>query len=197
MRIVTRIAVASVVTLMLATGPVFAGIGIFSDPNGSNCNLTLPMYWPPTQIFVLYLGEGGPMANGAEYRIAGMPGTLGVNYTATLTPPPGSNLNLGNAFDGTAHNVAWPAVQPFDGNGNLLLATYTLTSFGPLVPAGTILKVTFRSPPSGPGFPCPLITDVGYALICQAGGEMRVNGGPPCTVAAEQRTWTEVRNLYR
>ena len=184
------------VTLVLATGPAFAGIGIFSDPSGSDCNLTLPL-GVPTQIYVLYLGEGGPMANGAEYRIAGMPGRFGVDYYAQQTHAPGSNLNLGNAFDGAGHNVAWPAAQPFDSNGNLLLATYTLVSLTAPVPAATILEVTHRNPPFDPFFQCPLITDARYSLLCQSGGKMRVNGGPRCSVAVEQRTWTEVRNLYR
>jgi hypothetical protein len=186
----------SAVALVLASAPGFAGIGIFSTPDGTNCNLTL-LTGLPQPIYVLYLGEGGPMANGAEYRIEGMPGTLNVDYTATLTPGPGSNLTLGNAFDGLGHNVAWPAVQPFDGNGNLLLATYTLHWFSaPAVPSGTILRVTYRQY-CPYVFCCPLITDAGFNLICQAGGHMRVNGGPPCTVAVQQRTWTEVRNLYR
>ena len=173
-----------------------AGIGIFSTPDGSDCNLTLPAFTPKA-VYVLYLGQGGPMANGAEYRIAGMPGTFGVTFTATLTHAPGSNLNLGNGFDGTGHNVAWPTVQPFDANGNLLLATYTLTSLTAPVPAGTNLVVTLRSPPACDMFCCPLTTDANFNLICQEGGAMRVNGGPFCTVAVEQRTWTQVRNLYR
>jgi hypothetical protein len=189
------ILVTTIAAILLTGGSASAGIGIFSTPDGTNCNLTL-LTGLPQPVYVLYLGEGGPMANGAEYRIDGMPGTFGVTYTATLTPGPGSNLSLGNAFDGTAHNVAWPAPQPFDGNGNLLLATYTLVwlSF-PAVPTGTILRVTYRPPCHH--FCCPLITDASFNLICQAGGEMRVNGGPPCTVAVEQRTWTGVRNLYR
>jgi hypothetical protein len=121
-----------------------------------------------------------------------------------MTPAPGSNFNLGHGFDGTGHNVAWASPQPFDQNGNLLLATYLLFNYGPnwgpSVPAGTILEVGGRLPPSQ--FPCfwsayPLIVDAQYNLICQAAGEMRVNGGPACTVAVEARTWTEVRNLYR
>ena len=142
------------------------------------------------------LGQGGPMANGAEYRIWGMPGTFGGTFTAMLTHAPGSNLNLGNGFDGTGHNVAWPAVQPFDANGNLLLATYTLTVLGSSVPEGTVLRVSYRLPPVG-HFNCPLITDAGFDLICQAGGHMRVNGGPACTVAVQEHTWTEIRSLYR
>ena len=178
--------------------PAFAGIGIFSTPDGASCNLTLPL-GVPTPVYVLYMNEGTaatPPANGAEYRIEGMPGTLGVNYIATLTPGPGSNLTLGNAFDGIGHNVAWPAVQPFDANGNLLLATYTLVSLVPGVPAGTVLRVTWRNF-CWQWFCCPLTTNAAFDLICQAGGHMRVNGGPACTIAVEQRTWTEVRSLYR
>ena len=187
------------VTLILPHTSGHAGIGIFSTPDGTNCNLNL-LPGLPQPLYVLYLGDGGPMANGAEYHIDGMPGTWNVQFLATLTTAPGSNLNLGHAFDGTGHNVAWPAVQPFDGNGNLLLATYTLIWLSaPAVPAGTILKVAPRHPcvDGACCFCCPLITDVGFNLLCQAGGEMRVNGGPACTVAVEQRTWTQVRNLYR
>ena len=189
--------VAAAIILGLTAGPAVAGIGIFSDSGGSDCNLTLPL-GVPKQVYILYLGQGGPMANGAEYRIDGMPGTFGVSFTATLAPGPGANLTLGNGFDGTGHNVAWPAVQPFDANGNLLVTTYTLTSLTATVPAGTILAVTYRNSPVG-CFPscCPLITDASFNLICQEGGSMRVNGGPPCTVAVEERTWTAVRDLYR
>jgi hypothetical protein len=136
------------------------------------------------------------MANGVEYSVAGMPGTFGVTFTATLTHAPGSNLNLGNGFDGTGHNVAWPTVQPFDANGNLLAATYTLTLLGSPVPEGTVLRVLPRMPPNLE-YPCALITDAGFNLICQARGHMRVNGGPACTVAVQEHTWTGVRSLYR
>ena len=178
--------------------PANAAIGIFSTPDGSNCNATLPPF-TPTSIYVLYLGQGGPMANGAEYRIAGMPGTFGVTFTATLTQAPGSNLNLGNGFDGVGHNVAWPAVQPFDANGNLLLATYTLTVLGSPVPEGTVLSIEARVPQCMvvPWCGEALITDGDFNLIIQTRGHMRVNGGPACTVGVREGTWTEIRSLYR
>jgi hypothetical protein len=185
----------TLVLVVFLSSTANAGIGIFSTPDGSDCNLNLPPFWLKS-VYVLYLGQGGPMANGAEYRIAGMPGTFGVTFTATLTPAPGSIVNLGNAFDGTGHNVAWPAVQPFDANGNLLLATYALTVLGASVPAGTDLSVEGRNPPCNFCWG-PLITDAGFNLIWQDGGNMRVNGGPTCTVAVQEHTWTEIRNLYR
>jgi hypothetical protein len=57
--------------------------------------------------------------------------------------------------------------------------------------------VTYAHPGSCDFFCCPLTTDASFNLICQEGGAMRVNGGPPCTVAVEERTWTGMRNLYR
>jgi hypothetical protein len=189
-----------VLGLAVTVGNAPAGIGIFSDTDGASCDLTLGNF-VASPVYVLYVGKGGPQALGAEYRIAGMPGTLDVTYFATMTPAPGSNLNLGHAFDGVGHAVAWAAAQPFDANGNLLLATYTLFQVGPPVPAGTVLKAMARNPPcdscgcSFLGF--PVLVGAQYDLICQPGGEMRVNGGPSCTVAVEARTWTEVRNLYR
>jgi hypothetical protein len=189
------------ITLAFVTclvSPATAAIGIFSTPDGSNCNLTLPPFTPKS-IYVLYLGQGGPMINGADYRIAGMPGTRDVTYTATLTHAPGSNLNLGHAFDGTAHAVAWPTVRPFDANGNTLLATYTLTVLGTPVPEGTVLSIEARTPPCMvvPWCGEALVTDANFNLIIQARGSMRVNGGPACTVAVQEDTWTGVRNLYR
>jgi hypothetical protein len=46
------------VTLALVTclaSTASAGIGIFSTPDGTNCNLTLPPFTPKV-IYVLYLG---------------------------------------------------------------------------------------------------------------------------------------------
>jgi hypothetical protein len=134
-----------------------------------------------------------------------MPGTLGQTFTADLMNAPGSNLNLGHAFDehaasvlDAAHWVAWPAPQAFDANGNLLLATWILTNMGAPIPLGTTLTV--KGHPLFVDQPCPgspVVTDVDFRRICQEGGEMRVNGGPSCTVAVEERTWTGVRSLYR
>lgn len=189
-----RVIATALVTLMLANSAFAGGIGLFSAGDGSNCNLNLPLY-VGTPIYVLYLGQGGLAANGAEYKVEGMPGTFGVNFLATLLNAPGSNLNLGNAFDGVGHNVAWPAVQAFDGNGNLLLGTYSIVALVAVPP--TLLKATGRTPPTNAAFPCPLITDAGFNLHCQGGGDMRVNGGPDCTVAVAEKTWSGVRNLYR
>jgi hypothetical protein len=152
--------------LLFGAESASAGIGVFSDSNGSDCNLTLPNL-VPTSIYVLYLGQGGPEATGAEYRIDGMPGRLGGTYTATLINAPGSNLNLGHAFDGQTHNVAWPAPQPFDVNGNLLVATWIVTNMGAPIPPGTRLIVRgFPFVQVCPGTP-PLITDASFNIICQ------------------------------
>ena len=98
-----------IVTTTLVHSAGAEHIGLFGTPDGSDCDVDLILY-QPTLLYVLYFY--GPQASGAEYRITGMPGTLGVDYIATLVPAPGSNLNLGNAFDGTGHNVAWPSPQP-------------------------------------------------------------------------------------
>ena len=198
MRLIT---VASVV-IALAAESTSAGIGIFADPSGSQCNVTV-LPFTPVPVYVLYLGQGGPQANGAQYRITGMPGRYNLDYAVNLIIAPGSILNLGHAFDGAGHAVAFATAQPFDGNGNLLLATYQIIIFNPAtVPvAGTILRVERWNQPLNPAFPCPLITFAGgpdgYMQYCQNGGEMRVNGGPTCTVSVDEQTWTAIRKLYR
>jgi hypothetical protein len=126
-----------------------------------------------------------------------MPGTLGGTYAPVHAL--GSTFNLGSAFGGlTTHEVAWPAPQPFDANGNLLLATWIITNMGAPVPPGTKLTVTgWGGPPVPPCPGVPLVSDANFDITCQECGEMRVNGGPSCTVAVEERTWTGVRNLFR
>lgn len=191
-----RTLATGLVVLQLAAGNVSAGIGIFSKPDGSDCNLTLvPLV--SVNIYVIY--SGGPKANGLEYRVTGMPGRPGIDYVATLVTPCAGCLPLGNPFDGIGAIRAWPAPQPFDSNNNVLLEMYVILVFKPelSIPPGTILRVEGRDPPTDPDFPCPLISDAEFKLHCQPGGIMRVNGGPPCTVAVDHRTWSEVRNLYR
>jgi hypothetical protein len=193
-----RVIATALVTLVFASSSAFAGgIGIFSSTTAGSCNLTM-LDGAGGSLYVFYLPQGGPAANGAEYKIEGMPGVIFDDWLLTLQPATGSNVNLGTAFDGTGHNVAWPAPQAFDGNGNLRLARW-IFSFEPhmVVPAGTVLQVTQRTPPNNLAFPCPLVTDAAFNLHCQAGGMARVNGGPSCTVAVEDKTWTGVRNLYR
>ena len=184
--------------LMLASTSSYAGIGVFSTSDASDCNLTIASFEPGT-LYVIYLRAGGPQAMRAEYRIIGMPGTFGVSFTAVLTPAPGSNFNSGNAFDGTGHIVGWPEPQPFDANGNLLLATYTITNLGAAVPPATWLRVTTMSPPVGlcGYYGVPLVMDAESKATCVSGGTMDLGGGSACIVAIEPHTWSEVRSLYR
>jgi hypothetical protein len=143
-----------------------------------------------------------------------MRGELGVDYLTTLVPAPGSNINIGSAFGSgdSGHNVAWPDVQSFDSNGNLLLATWCITLLSSLTwEAPTTLVVRHREPPTNASFPCPLVVTADFGLECVAGGEMyintpncgwhpsepRTNAAPPCVVAVEEETWSRVRTLYR
>jgi hypothetical protein len=187
-----------IVLMSLAPASTFAqSIGVFTVPDGTSCAMTLtPFVSKP--LYVLYRGQGGANATGAEYRITGFPGTLGSDFVATLTNAPGSNINLGNAFDGTGHNVAWPSAQPFDANGNLLCATYSMLVINPGLPVANVtLTVERRNPPTNNDYLCPLITDSGFNLVCVVGGNGYVNSANDCTVAVDETTWTGVRNLYR
>lgn len=193
-----RLLFACLILVSLAPTSTFAqSIGVFSVPDGTSCTMTLtPFVVKP--LYVLYTGQGGPQATGAEYRITGFPGTLGTDFVATLQNAPGSNINLGNAFDGAGHNVAWPSVRPFDAYGNLLCATYSMLVINPGLPVANVtLHVERRNPPTNGDFQCPLITDSGFNLVCVGGGTGYVNSANDCTVAVDEKTWTGVRNLYR
>jgi hypothetical protein len=182
------------VPAICAAGP--PGLGIFADIDGADCNVTIVPFqfcW----LHVLYLGHGGPNATGAEYSIQGFPGVFGVDYLCDLFAAPGSNLNLGNAFDGIGHNVAWPEPQAFDVNGNLLCASYRfLVLNSGLALDGVTLRPACRYPPWQFCWG-PLITDANFNLIFVAPGEAHVNAPGSCTVAVTPVTWTGVRNLYR
>ena len=196
--------------ILLGAGPAFSqgAIALYPTRETYPYCASIPTN-APTSIYVLYLSHGqGPTARGAEYRITGMPGQLGIDYLANLTPAPGSNLNLGNAFrvgfGDWGHNVAWADAQPFDTNGTLLLATWCITRLSPL--GSTVLRVERRDPPTNASFQCPLVVTDAFALACMAGGELYVNypdeycypvGSEPCVVAIEKGTWSHVRTLYR
>jgi hypothetical protein len=198
-RTLLALATNMVVLACLIAGNTAAGIGVYARPNPSCPSCEQHISIPPlvsTPIYVVYSG-GAPRAWGAEYRISGLGGVYGVNFIATLIAAPGSNLNLGNAFDGIGHNVAWPEPQDFDANGNLLLATYQILLLSaPATDCNQVLTITNRNPPTNFSYPCPLIVDAGLNYLCMSGGTAWVNRGD-CPVTVEARTWTQVRNLYR
>ena len=201
-----------VALIVLGARPVLGQwIGVFVQPDHfAYCGFIRAN--APTPLYVLYVGWAGPRATGAEYAIVGMHGQFGVDYLASLVSAPGSNINLGNAFDG-GHNVAWPVGQPFDRDGYLLLATWCVTLLSSQSLEPTTLEVLHREPPSNASFRCPLVVTEGFSLSCVQGGQMylndprgycwdfasepRASGPSPCVVAVEKQTWSGVRRLYR
>lgn len=175
-------------------------IGIYSAQTHADrewCFTVAP--FTPVNLYIYYVQTGDfPQANGAEYKIEDMPGTFGVSYIANLINGPGTNLNLGNAFDGTGHNGAWPAPQPFDANGGLHVATYSLVVLDLSLPInGVRLRVSNRTPPTNAAFECPLITDAGFNLHCVGGLTAALNDPPFCVDAVDSKSWSEIRTLYR
>jgi hypothetical protein len=182
----------------VAHGAAWIGIYTAQTHMDKEWCITLTPFTPKT-IYVYYVSTGDfPQATGAEYKIDGMPGVFGSDYVGSLINAPGSNVNLGSGFDGTGHNVAWPVVQPFDANGGLLLASYSLLVFNPDLPIdGVHLTITQRTPPNNLAFPCPLITDAGFLLYCTGGLSAAINDPGFCVDAVESKSWSEIRSLYR
>jgi hypothetical protein len=181
------------------------GIGLFSDTGAASCNITMtPFVF--ANVYVIQLNPqidvtpstGAPGTTGVEYLVTGMPGTLGVDWLANAIPGPGTPLTLGNPVALPGRNVAWSSPRTGT-DGKLLIDTiqFLIVNTQLTIAPGTILKVVARTPPSNHSFDCPLFTDSLFQLHCVPGGEMRVNGGPDCTVAVENVTWSQIRHMYR
>lgn len=176
-------------------------IGVFSTQThqaNERCVTVDPFVFVQLYVYYIHVTGTGIPITGAEYKITGLPGTKDVDYVVTLINAPGSNLNLGNAFDGTGHIVAWPSNQMSQNDG-ILLATYSLlvTNAALIPPTGAILEVTNRTPPTNVLFPCPLLVKADFTLECVMPLQSAVNNAEFCITAVNEQTWSEVRNLYR
>jgi len=199
-RVVGALTAVTVLAAAFSAAYGAAWIGIYTAMTHADKQWCITMApFTPSTIYLYYVSTGDfPQANGAEYKITGMPGVVGTDFVATLTSGPGSNLNLGTAFDGIGHNCAWPAPQQFDANGGLLLCSYSILVFNPgLAINGARLTVTNRTPPTNANFVCPLITDAGFELHCVGGLTAAINDPGFCVDAVQAKSWSEVRSLYR
>jgi len=129
-------------------------ITVIESVDGSSCYMPdIPTPGQGTAHIIAFLAPG-PTSNGitgAEFRVVGMPPEMGV----TAIPNPLANLDLGNPF-GDGCNIAFPTCQT--GSSGIVLL-YTVQLFVP--PTGVphyVLDVEQHASPSGPNFPCPLVT---------------------------------------
>ena len=195
MKLVGTLGAALIVLAATPAWPV--SFGIFSTPDCSSCNLSMPQ----GSIGTFYVRAlVGPWAHivGAELRVAGLPPEW---IVVSVTPNPHATLVLGSLL-GAGTNIAFAA----DENGECI-DLFTVQVFATTQRNDVVLRVTKHATPSNPLLQCPVYVPncwrlsgedaKCYTFLCAGGGSMFVNSSTDCTVAAQPATWSLVRRLYR
>lgn len=216
----------SLALLVFAASPSFAvngNIGIYADQGQALCAADLGFQQTLT-LYVYGLLQGGSSGGiaGAEYAIYPSVNTDWV-YTEDFGVS-GANVIIGNgAITGAPQNginLAWGSCQS---SGPVLLETIDVLDFsGNFAGVPVTLTVGAHTSPSNPFFRCPLFVlcdDPTFTKVClgsnqvidvcpfppnavaceySTSGEFFLNPeeGFSCTVAVQEKTWSEVKNLY-
>lgn len=188
-----RIIAPLVIALCVAAGTASASsIGVFFAPDGSDCDATVEAFTPLTWYVCAVLGgdaaAGG--VTGAEFSLEGTPSDMFKNVFANSL----ANVTLGSPVAGGC-NIAFPTCQTGD-NGILLL--YRIEAISTTKPGPTYLTIKKHTTPSNPNFQCPVLFLCDAPLftkLCVPGGSAIINGAT-CTVGVEQKTWTQIKDLY-
>ncbi|MFQ5599756.1 MAG: hypothetical protein ACE5G2_04290 [Candidatus Krumholzibacteriia bacterium] len=170
-----------------------ASIGLFSTADCTSCNLTVPEGGSST-LYIRFTGLSGlPWVNGllgAEFKVTGLPD----GWIAVSTRSAASYTAFGDPFGPTGASLGFPTPQTGD-----CINLYTVTLTSTSAAADIVLRVTKRTPPTNPDFPCPRATvECGpcFPLICVGGGGLLINSETECTVAVEGSTWSRIKLLY-
>lgn len=164
-----------------------ASIGIFSTPDCTSCNLSVPVNGSGT-LYVNALPEPYSPITGAEFRIVGLPPEW---FVLRSIPNPEINLRIGDPL-GAGTNVGFAAGQP--GNCvNLFTIEFVATSLR------NDLEITHHTTPSRPDRSCPMIVFdcVCFPVVCVGGGQMFVNSNRECLVGVHPTTWAGMKQLYQ
>jgi hypothetical protein len=167
-------------------------IGIFFDPGAASCSGAIQA-GTTRRLYIIALLQG-PNVNsitGAEFRVTGLPAGWGVISTRN----PASNIQIGDPFDATGVNLAFPlCVQEF------LAPLFTVDLTATSSVSNHYLTIQPRNPPANPDFACSLVVRCGptFSLVCAGGGAAIINPtGPGCTVGVEPASWSRVKNLFK
>jgi len=203
---------------------VNGNIGIYADQGQAICAADLPNQGQMT-LYVYALLQGGSVGGirGAEYQISKSASTDWFYLEDYSSPLGDGAIVLGSAMNGGTPgvNIAWGTCQT--GPSSVLLQTVTIldpsgTDFG----TENTLRVVAHTTPGNQFFRCPLFVlcdDPVFTKVClgqdldtvvcpfppgalactvSTSGEFFVN--PPesfnCTVAVQEKTWTQMKGLY-
>jgi len=198
----TWVAVAG---LLLASSPASASyIGIFTDPNASSCGADVGPNPRVDLHIVAILDSDEPEMTGAQFQIVGVPATW-TPQNVLWVPDTGTVISLGNpAFVSSIHpntpgvNVTFHDCKVAPEVDRVPLGRLVL--LGPPTADNVHLQVAgFYLVPNDPPSPMVTICGPGYEKVGIGGGEIVLNGPAPnsCAMAVEERTWTNVKALYR
>jgi hypothetical protein len=163
-------------------------LGVFADPEGTNCSIAAPVY-RMTNCYLVLRDPAIEGAVGIELGIRGLPaGWLGWIETCELC-----SIVLPSAFgDG-----AILALQHCATGDPLVLAPVVLI---PTTDAtDVVLEVGPKIPPSDPAFDCPVVYQCdspNFTGVCVQGMRSRVNSSEPCTISVAGLSWTALKSLY-
>ena len=204
---------------------VNGNIGIYADQGQAICAAPLGFQTQMT-LYVYALLQGGSVGGitGAEYRVTKSAATDWF-YSEDFTPATGTGaITVGSgALTGAAPgiNVSWGTCQP--GPGFVLLQTISVfDATGNDAGTPVTLRVESHTNPGNQFFRCPLFTlcdEPVFTKVClgsdqetivcpfppgalacttSTSGEFFINpeSGFSCTVAVQEKTWSEMKGLY-
>jgi hypothetical protein len=181
--------VLTVLVLTLSASPALAqvgAVGFFADPQGNECNITVPIL----TAFAVYVVHKSPTgATGSQWRMVaptspsfffngGGPGTAG-NILAIGEPVNGIALAYGACLVGNSH-------------------IYTLNFFA-VSAVPDCSPMTIAASLQGGGVTEVLSVDCALLEYAVVPGEARLNANASCDcdVPTQESTWGKVKSLYR
>ena len=185
--------VLALACLSLSTSVEAASIGLYSDTGASDNILFVNPQETATIYAFAVTGASDPTGgvDAGEFRIVGIP----AGWVAAATPDPSLNVNLGNVF-GDGVTFSWPTLQ---------FGTFPILSivlFATTQEEDVLVEVVKHVVPSmqwGAVLECPWLhfscgDPCDTAGICVDGNSLMIN---PRGLSVEDRTWSQVRTLFR
>jgi hypothetical protein len=185
-----------VVATVLAASTCLAGsIGIYSEPDGTGCSVTIPQGGSATVYVVGHTSASDPFGGGidsGECRIVGLP----AGWTTLVTHNPAVSVVLGDLF-GDGAIFGWAAAQ----SDAIPMFSVQLAATSQV--SNVVLQVVKHVHPSPPfGYPttCPWFhyscdAPCDVSGFCVDGVDLVING--VCRVGIEPASWSGMRRLYQ
>jgi hypothetical protein len=200
----SRWIVVAAAALLLASQPTSAQyIGIFLDPEAGSCAADVGPNPRVDLHLIAVLGGDVPEMHGAEFRIVGAPESW-TQQNVLWVPDVGTTITVGNPlfpsgpYPRAGVGIAFSKCQTGGDTHRVTLGRIVL--LGPPTADNVHLQVTTTT--IWEDVTCPAVNRCdgpAYPYACVGGGEVVLNGPAPssCQLAVEERTWTNIKALFR